>query len=204
MFTEDLCIVVQGPSNYVDQVKSAWKYYSNQLVFCTWKGNESKYTDSDNVIFLNPPHDCGVSNLNLQVLSTLAGIEYAKSMGFNRVLKIRSDMIPTNATAFAEQLSLDRFEIFSSIHDYYTDYFMCGYVSDMEAIWNINLDDDYEFPEQPITRNIIDICGDMISFYIDKMDEQNEVYWLKYDKNLKQTWNGDTARILTLKKETKA
>jgi len=191
MSTEDICIVVQGPSSNVSDVREAWKHYTNQLVYCTWNGNENLYTQTDNVLFIDMPLNRGIGNLNLQKITTNCGIKYAKDNGYKRVLKIRSDMIPTNPEVFLKHFSEETFEVFALAPDqggYYTDYFMCGKIDVMESIWNVDIEKQWLHAEQALMNNIKNVCKDDVSLYIEKMNEYNEVYWFKYSKFLRESW----------------
>ena len=94
----DLAIIIQGESNYVENLRSAFK--GCNTIFSTWHGEESKYSDDDKVIYNLIPDDRGPCNLNLQKISTINGLLLAKKLGFKKALKIRSDLIPNNTTEF--------------------------------------------------------------------------------------------------------
>ena len=96
----DFCILVTGQSNFVDYVKKSFKAFSNNILFSCWEGDEQKYNNHDTVVFNSIPDDSGFGNINLQKIATLNGLYAAKDLGYDRVLKIRSDLVPTNDVLF--------------------------------------------------------------------------------------------------------
>lgn len=189
---KDICIVVQGPSNYIEELNNTWKLYKN-VVYSTWKNNFLNSCDLiDNIIYQDVPDNCGIRNLNLQKISTYNGIEFAKQNGYDRVLKIRSDMMPTNIDKFLNLFyDKNNFYVFSWINHeqgYYTDYFMCGDIKAMEYVWNFDGTKNYNYPEQIITEKIKCLNKNIVECY-NYMCDENDLYWIKYGKMLKKTFN---------------
>jgi hypothetical protein len=197
---KDLCVVIQGPSSHVSDLKKSWEEYLPDVVFSTWKedGISLLYQDSDVVIQNNIPSVFGIRNLNLQRISTFSGIKFAKENGYQRVLKIRSDMTPIAAKKFIglfhgdDENSKKNFYAFSWINHkngYYTDYFMCGDIASMEYVWDFDGTSSYDYPEQAITEKIKDLDKPIVECY-HKMNYENDIFWHKYGgKMLKQTFN---------------
>lgn len=79
----DIAIVIQGPSDYVIKQKQAWEDFREHCIFSTWKGSQTKYESSDNVVFNALPTFSGAGNLNYQMHTTLQGLKVAKLMGYN-------------------------------------------------------------------------------------------------------------------------
>lgn len=188
---KNICIVIQGPSNHVKELKNAWADFNSDIVFSTWKTDDlSNYEKTDNVILNEFPENSGIRNLNLQKISTKNGIEYAKNLGYSKILKIRSDMIPINAKKFIDIFDEDNFYVLSWInhnHGYYTDYFMCSDVSTMEFVWDFDGTVSCEYPEQVITDRIKKINKPILECYF-KMNEENDLYWIKLNKWTKQSF----------------
>jgi hypothetical protein len=190
--TNDICVVIQGASTNVAEQKEAWKEFSDQIVFSTWKGEESKYLDVDSVIYSDPVLDGGVANLNRQAITTLRGIEYAKKMGYGRVLKMRADQVPTNATEFLRGFSKYNLTVFLyHLHEegYYVDYFMCGTTDVMHSIWSLDGLQKCKYPEWAITNQIRSVYDGKVEFYKNRMSKDNSVFFYKWGVDLYDLWN---------------
>lgn len=93
-------IVIQGPTDYCEQIVECYKGISN-VVWSTWD-TESQYNlqkiqgSNIDVILNKKPSFNGAGNINYQTVSTAAGISYLISKGVTEVLKIRGDVIITN------------------------------------------------------------------------------------------------------------
>lgn len=98
-------IVIQGPSSNVSQLKKAWSGYD--IIWSTWVGDENHYDNNDIVVHSQKPSDTGTGNINLQLITTFNGVKKAKDLGYDRVFKWRSDMIPTNPALLISSLSED-------------------------------------------------------------------------------------------------
>lgn len=176
------CIVVQGPSDYVKEIKEAWKGFD--LIFSTWEGEEEKYEPSDIVFFSKIPNkNCGVTHtLHLQRASTLNGLLYAKKMGYGRVLKWRSDHIPTNAKKLVNVFKKNKLNI-HSFHKhrkgYITDFFMEGEIDDLIKLFTF-AGTNYEYPEEALTEQLF--CNGLnkkVNFFVTEIDNTNDILWLK-------------------------
>lgn len=190
--TNDICVVIQGASTNVPEQRQAWKEFSNQIVFSTWKGEESKYSDTDTVIFSDPVTDGGVANLNRQATTTLRGIEYAKRMGYGRVLKMRADQVPINPKEFLRGFSKDNLTVFLyHLHEegYYVDYFMCGTTDVMQKVWSLDGLQKCRYSEWAITNQIRAVYGGKVEFYKNKMSKNNSVISYKWGVDLYDLWN---------------
>jgi|GEM_PF-1714860 len=190
----NLAIVVQGPSANVDKIKEAYGEYN--LIISTWEGSETLYDANDNVIFNKIPEDRGFMNFNLQILSTLKGIEEASNRGYKYVLKIRSDIIPTNFTRFISNLDKNKLNMFSwknhvcytTCPGYLTDHLMLGTVEDMYTLWDIKDTTWIEVPEIQLTQQYITkLQGKRdIRFFINDLGIENDFYWIK--RNIYLSW----------------
>jgi len=181
-------IVVQGPSNHVEEIKKAWDGFT--IIWSTWIGEESKYNFNDIVIFNEYPQDRGVNNLGLQKISTIEGIKKAKELGFKRVLKWRSDLIPNNSNELIKSFK-DNHLNFLSWHiegEYFIDYFLGGGIDDVYEAWNLNTTSG-PFPERVITDNILDKKFKNFNFIANELSKDNEVFWPKYNVYL-SSYNG--------------
>ena len=87
-------IVIQGPTNYYEQVISCYKDISN-VVWSTWidepKNNIDHIKNSGIEVILNEkPTIPSFLNVNFQAISTYNGVKYLENKGITEVLKIRS------------------------------------------------------------------------------------------------------------------
>lgn len=189
--TNDICVVIQGASTNVSEQREVWKDFLNQIVFSTWKGEESKYSNNDLVIYSDPVLDGGVGNLNCQAITTLRGIEYAKKMGYSRVLKIRADIVPTNAREFLCRFSKYDLTVFLyHLHEegYYVDYFMCGTTDVMHSIWSLDGLQKCKHAEQAITNQIHSVYDGKVELYKNRISKENSVFSYKWDIDLYDLW----------------
>jgi hypothetical protein len=155
------CVVVQGPthSKFLDMIRFSWEGY--QIIFSTWNTtNKRLYNKSDIVIYNPIPETAGVKNLNYQKVSTINGLLKAKELGWERALKVRSDMTTTTADGLfnlfdKSKLNLHGYWGPNSKHSYITDFFMEGEIDD---IINLFEDDSVvdKYPEWHLTKKLYD------------------------------------------------
>lgn len=180
---DKFCVIIQGPSDYVPQLKNAWSGYD--LIWSTWQGEESKYDTNDIVLFNSIPHDRGVQNIALQRNSTLNGVLKAKEMGYNRVLKWRSDLLPSNANRLVSTFKKECVNFLTWHNDgkYFVDYFVEGEIDTVFDIWNVsNIHDKYS--EKITTERILSLNYKNINFMGGELNNDNEIFWLKRNINL--------------------
>ena len=136
------------------------------------------------VVFNTPPKTIlnHSHSLDLQRVSTMNGLIRAKELGFGRVLKWRSDMIPTNPQRFLECCREDSFNI-HSFHKhqmgYITDFFMEGEVDDMIRLFSFP-PVKYGYPEEALTEQFFANGLDKrVHYLVEDINEENDVMWLK-------------------------
>lgn len=178
---KDLCIIIQGPSRYVDTLREKWGG-DFPIIWSTWKGEEDKYKKGDIVVVSEKPKQKGVQNLYLQQVSSLVGINVAEKFGFKNVIKWRSDQYPTNPKEFVNLFSEDKLTFLSahtnSGNPYVLDYFMGGSIEDMKKLWSFG-GGNYLFPEQAITLHLKNTnLINKTEFLQDKLTNENDVFWL--------------------------
>jgi hypothetical protein len=178
----ELAIIIQGPSTNVEELKNAWSGYN--LIWSTWEGEESKYNNSDVVILNKLPKQKGVQNIALQKETTLNGINKAKELGYSRVLKWRSDLVPSNPNMLINSFKSEciNFLAWHNEGKYFVDYFVEGDIQDIYKIWNIPRINDV-FAEKITTENILSLGYKKFNFVLNDLSDSNEIYWLK--RNLK-------------------
>ena len=177
----NFCIVIQGPSNHVPLLKEKWGT-EIPLIWSTWVGEESKYDTNDMVVFSEPPVDRGVHNLYMQTVTTLNGINKAKELGFENVIKMRSDQFPTTPNEFVNLFDENKIT-FLSAHEnngdpFLIDYFMGGSIHDVELLWSFPKL-PFRFPEQAITFQLKNTeLKTRVAFTHNTMSTENEVWWM--------------------------
>lgn len=107
----DSTIVVQGPviadvTPQVLRVMSAL-HPRHLLILSTWADTDAALMAEvgplvDEIVTSRRPERPGVQNRNLQIVSTLAGIDRAIALGARAVLKIRTDLAVLNPHVFSE------------------------------------------------------------------------------------------------------
>jgi hypothetical protein len=186
---DKFCVVVQGPSSHVDRIKYAFS--GVPIIFSTWVGSEHNYKENDIVVYNQYPTEAGVGNTNYQKVTTLAGLEKARELGYTRALKIRSDMVPSNISDFLNLIDKEKITLFSwhfvpdtRVRAYVVDYLMAGSVEDLIKMWSFDLR-QFEIPEAMLTNSIIKhFEGQQINYLIHKLSHDNEIMWIKYNTHL--------------------
>jgi hypothetical protein len=125
------CVIIQGPitREQVDRHKQIWK--DDQIIFSTWETVSTDWFNADDVVLYNKiPNNTGISNLNLQKITTQAGCIKAKEMGYDFVIKWRNDMFPTTKNILLHLFDKSAFNIYSWIsangYNYISDFFYAG------------------------------------------------------------------------------
>jgi hypothetical protein len=183
---EKLAIVIQGPSTYVNQIKK-W-YTGYPLIFSTWVGEEKNYDlKKDIVVFNDKPLNAGPANFWMQQYSTIQGLYKAKELGYTDVLKMRSDIVPTNLERFVSTFKDDHLnffcwhghEVYPRCPGYFVDYFMYGNIEHIIKLWDI----EKAFcavPEIILTWQYIKTLSDIpINFIYSDISTENDLYWIK-------------------------
>jgi hypothetical protein len=176
-------VIVQGQTNCdnVKKLKQDWSGY--QIIFSTWEGDPKYcYSEDDVVIYNQIPSNKGVGNLNLQKISSLNGFLKAKKMGFDRVIKWRSDMFVVNTDVFVRLFKTD-FLNFLAFHDhhagYLVDYFCEGDVESMISLFDVDINVSY--PEESFTNKMFGLGFDSrVNFILrDLKKDVVDVFWKK-------------------------
>jgi hypothetical protein len=172
------CIIVQGPTydNSINQIRECFNGYP--IIFSTWAGYENYYTQNDNTIFSQLPHNSGVKNLNYQKSSTLAGLKLAKELGYERALKWRSDMWSNNYGGLMDTFT-DGYNTLCWIDSeggYLSDFFMEDSVDNLIKVWDIRTEGS--FPEKIITDRVVELGWiERTNLIISSLTPEVDVYW---------------------------
>lgn len=179
------CLVVQGPT-HCENVLNIKKSWNIPIIFSTWiDANKSCYSTNDVVIYNEYPKNYGRKNLNLQLVSSLNGFLKAKQMGFDRVIKWRQDMNPSNSDKLLNLFDTSFINFYAFMkheHGYVTDYFMEGSVDEMIELFNIT-NVNVPYPEYAFTQRLFELNLDKkINFICKDLTEENDIFWIS--KNL--------------------
>lgn len=172
-------IVIQGPiitkRNFtLETIKLYKRIFPNvQLILSTWNNTDPRTIASLQVlgidIVLNPkPNQSGISNINMQIVSTVQGLRKAQTSGALYVLKTRTDQrfyAPDTITylfslidAFPLKIKVAQkkrliglgFNTFKYRPYSMSDMFLFGTIDDMLMYWDVPLDTRV-FPTKPRT-----------------------------------------------------
>tara|TARA_R110000751_G_scaffold307796_2_gene431638 strand:+ start:179 stop:775 length:597 start_codon:yes stop_codon:yes gene_type:complete len=180
------CIVVQGPSDCVPEIRKATEGY--KTIFSAWVGEESCYSKEDDVIFNEKPEEAGTGNLFYQQKTTMSGLLKAQELGFENVLKIRSDFIVKDIdrliNSFTHQLNFFFWHNYNG--GYICDYLMAGKTELIISLWKIKSGKYYMFSERMITENFFEmgLNKDDFIFFLNSLNKKNNIFWTKYKKFL--------------------
>jgi hypothetical protein len=172
------CIIVQGPTydNSINQIKDCWNGWD--VVYSTWKGYEGWYSDGDIAIFSDLPITNGTYNMNYQKVSTLAGLDWAKENGYDRALKMRSDMWTNNPKELFNLFTDGYNTHFWHEHrgGYLSDYWMEDSVDNLQILWDVIPEGAH--PERVLTDRINEL-GWMsnVNLIVDKLNENVDIFW---------------------------
>jgi hypothetical protein len=187
-----LGIVIQGGSTNVKEQKECWSEFKKDIIFSTWVGSESQYDLKDNVIYNEYPNDFGSANFNLQIVSTINGLLKLKELGYTHVLKIRSDLTPTNSKSFLKLIENNDLNflcwhdhmVYEDCPGYLVDYFMSGPIDDMINLWTFE-NIVSVVPEVNLTWNYISKISNInINYVLSDLNDENNMYWIKNNRYL--------------------
>jgi len=192
----DVAIILQGPILYSEEIVDCYKKVRNNIIISTNYIDENQEKILlDNSFFITrakTPKIPGKYNFNNQVATTHCGVISAKAKKFKYCLKIRSDIMINNVDLFIEKIEKDK-TYFSAIHTHDSNTYLCEHMifSDtvfMEKLWDIPESNANKPPEVQLTKRFLDLknSGDDVKFLFPIIyDNEIEVNWIKYNKNLK-------------------
>jgi hypothetical protein len=182
----DIAILIQGPNTHPKEIKKC--YYGLPVIFSTLKDSETdSLLDSGfNIIKNEIPMDSGKKNFNYQIINTLNGIKKAKDLGFNYVLKIRSDITIPEISKLLNLMGKPKNEIyFSAYHSwdggYLCEHMIYGNVNLMEKLWNIPFSTSDLAPEIQLTNHFLNVLPNTKVKYIFPLLYKNNIlaFWEK-------------------------
>jgi hypothetical protein len=165
-FNENLAIVLQGPVSKFTQMACSYYLHSYEdltVILSTWKQEDiSKLSElltnkRFHLIESEKPNFEGISNINLQITSSLKGLERAKDLKFEYVIKSRTDQILLSKSLLTNlhfifqsygkndshrnRIVISERNTFISRIYGVSDMFQFGKTEDVFNYWNCELDD---------------------------------------------------------------
>lgn len=197
-FDKNICIVVQGPITYVDELISSYQQYKENVVISTNYVSENDLEklikNNFNVVYNRQANPPGRANFNNQVINTFEGTKKAKDLGFSHILKIRADIFIDNLVKFISYIDKDCI-YFSAYHNhdggYLCEHMLFGKTDFMLKLWDIPLSNSNLPPETQLTKKYEEInSGLEIKFLFPILYENNiKAYWKKKKIYLNQYEN---------------
>ncbi len=180
-----LWVVVAGPMNYRLEMQGAMRGYPN-VVYSTWK-DDIDVPLLTHAVLSEPFKDTHKGNFNRQRVTSLAGAEYAADRGASFILKIRSDMIPTNFLKFISLLDFSKPNYLSyHNHDggYLVDYVVGAPTNLYFDLWNTAGKPQDTFTEALLMRQYKEVqvknpgmtCNMMLGGLVHR---DNDLHWIK-------------------------
>jgi WavE lipopolysaccharide synthesis len=186
------CIIQGNIRNGFDIVLNEIQKHFDVVIVSTWEDEKEIINGGDFVTILNPkPQVAGFSHRNYQRYSTARGIEKAKELQCDYVLKWRTDMLPTKIDVgqFIEWANYEipygmssrivtcAFRNLTVHEDWYSsipDLFAFGHVETMELLWG---DEGFDYTK---------MMNPPAQMLVDEGEE-----WLK-EKNVGGIWCAET------------
>jgi hypothetical protein len=164
-------VVIQGSTGYVNEVIDLYIDIPN-VVFSTWENEPEENiqlikSKGIEVIQTPKPLVSGTFNINLQALSTFAGIQYLKNKGVTEILKIRNDLKPNNVKLLLDVLKgkslsflaickpnvrpmyYDLIYIHNSF-DFPVDLFIYGTTKNLEKCFDFQVEEELNVPPEAL------------------------------------------------------
>ena len=175
-------IVIQGPiiPRTTLEICAFYKkiYPQVRIVLSTWEDEDTDpfkelKGERFEVIQSAKPKAPGPSNINLQIASTIAGINRLRDQGCNYILKTRTDTLLGNSSflnylMWMHSKGKQNALVFSSFNSFLFRFFspsdqvMFGDVTDIARFWSIDLvpdDQEIDFPEGYLFKNYLELNG---------------------------------------------
>lgn len=183
-------IVLQGEVSYPDRIVS--HYNRRDVILSTNKFTEDairKIEFSDIAIQKNSLVNPGRANFNNQVINTYNGILLAEKLGFEYVIKIRSDIFIYELDRFLSLIDTNSV-YFSAYHNwdggYLCEHMVAGPIDFMKRLWDIPESNSSLPPEVQLTNKFESIYNkEKIKFLFPILYEHDIVAdWPKHQRCL--------------------
>jgi len=186
-------VLLQGPTTFDTELTN---FYKQDALFSTWVGEKSNLK---NTIYVNKPRIPGIGNSNLQFAGCLAGCRYAESLGFDYILKIRSDILLQDYLEIIKTLNEDKLS-FLFYHDwsggYLADYIIGGPTDLLKKVWDYDTSFDNNFSERILMNQLNKLQITQVD-YIMPLLLNNGItcYSLKWRKDITESFRFDKTAI---------
>jgi len=164
-------IIIQGPTEYYKELTDYYSKFDN-VVWATWNDESVIRLDyirdkGIEVILVEKPEVSGYINVNMQVKSSFAGVNYLENK-VDEALKVRSDTIITNLdkllprlqgkqlsfmatckTGVRKDLAYDLVYYHDS-HDYPADNVVYGKIEDLKLMFDFQIDEMLPIPPEAL------------------------------------------------------
>lgn len=186
MFNKEICVVVQGPIDYIDDIIKTYEQFKNNVIISTNDSSVDELKSKGFTVLVNPLVPAGRKNFNNQVNNTLQGILKAKELGFKYVLKIRADLFTDRLEDLINSFDLNKV-YFPAYHNhdggYLCEHMIFGEIGFMKKLWSIPISLANIAPETQITAQYDKIRTiQLIDFIFPILyDEKIMMYWKKYN-----------------------
>ena len=185
------CVVIQGRADYLLDIIG--NYNKENTIISTW----DNVPPVDGYTSIHTPLIQGTrGNLNLQALSTYKGCLKAKELGYDYVLKIRSDMSIDNIDKLLTLLDGDKFCFYSYVSDpsrykYLTDYIVGGPIDDMIKLWDIKKFNPNICAEEQLTLRLINLIEPKEIQFLISIFYENDIgcRWHKLNYDLRKNYD---------------
>jgi len=186
---KDICIVVQGPITYVNDIIKTYEKIKDNVIISTSETSmellqpllDSGFRVIINELAIIP----GKTNFNNQVKNTFEGVKKASELGFKHVLKIRADIFIDDICKFISLLDNDKI-YFPAYHNhdggYLCEHMLFCSTDFMLKLWDIPVSSSTLPPETQLTKKYDEINdGCKIDFLFPILYNHNiKAYWAKY------------------------
>ena len=192
-----VAILVQGPNTHPNKIIEYYKGREN-VIFSTLSNEDTSDFDGCNFVIQKNeiPFISGRANFNYQVINTLNGVKKAKSLGYEYVLKIRSDITIKEMDKLLDLLIKSEDVIyFSAYHKrdggYLCEHMNFGHVDNLIKLWDIPVSTSMKPPETQLTENLIRNFNNInIKYIFPLLYEHNIlVFWEKRNFYLNEYQN---------------
>lgn len=181
-------IMLQGPGTYNDNLYS---FYKDEAIFSTWDGERSSFKRT---CYSSKPSNPGVGNSNLQFYGCKKGCEYAASLGYEYVLKIRSDLLLDKFNDILNGLPEDKITVLG-YHNwsggYLIDYIIGGPIDVLHSIWNYDTSSETVFSERVLTDRVKQKVNSVNYLFPILFKDSIKCYSLKWETNITENWRVD-------------
>jgi len=164
-------IIIQGPTEYYKELADYYSQFEN-VVWATWNNESVVRLDyirnkGIKVILVEKPEVPGYINVNMQVKSTFAGVNYLENK-VDEALKVRSDTIVTNLDKLLPRLKNRQLAFMATCktgvrkdlvydlvyyhdsHDYPADNVIYGKIEDLKLMFDFQIDEMLPIPPEAL------------------------------------------------------